>query len=286
MIKWFYKNHKRLLGVTLIVFILIFIFSVIEVNIKEELIPLHGIVDSNIIVFFSFLGVIITFIGLIIAIKQLRLSESRINGYEDLYDEINELFDSFKNKKYRKVIFAGPTLIPGHIMYSNNYRDVSNLMERLVDKTFLKNIFENKSINEKLFYLPKYDGGYEYSYRSYKEICNKNNLNFDELIQQAKEVHKKIDLFADVIPCDEEEIDNFLNVYFWSNGKKAIIAKPFHYDYTKTEYEEGREIKKNNNTFPKSVIVGFKTTDRDTINGIEKHFKRLKDIIDKKEKNR
>ncbi len=131
--------------------------------------PPNGESTIHLINFIGVIGALGTAVGFLYTYHQLKLSNDRIDSYDQLYDWIERFLKESVKKKAKKFLFYGSTILPGNISLddeskindymdeidaifrrSNNYEKIENIklvVPKLQDYEEIYKWFYDKDIN-------------------------------------------------------------------------------------------------------------------------------------------
>ncbi len=264
--------HRRpFFIITFITFVIVAVVILFEESGYFEKSTYNYFQNSNLINIFSVIGIFGTLVGLVITYEQLRLAEDRIDGYESLYEALDELLHDDKARFFH---FYGATLIPGHAAFGD-----SSVIKTYEDNLliFLNHLPRSQ---QAIIIAPSPDL-YQTTYLPYLNNKYRNETFtqpvLDSLVEDVKTFHNRLQFpnLKIITIADKKDIE-FISAYYYSNGKMVIYAVPLHY-----ELERAKEIDNKPETNSvveiEPVLVGFKTTSRSVIKAFEKDFhKRIK----------
>ncbi|HEX8148351.1 MAG TPA: hypothetical protein VF591_14325 [Pyrinomonadaceae bacterium] len=268
-LKWIHR--RPFLIITCITFVILAVVIFFEESGLFEKSTYNHFQNSNLINIFSIIGIFGTIVGLVITYEQLKLAEDRIDGYESLYDALDELLHDNKARFFQ---FYGATLIPGHAAFGD-----SNVIKTYENN--LSSFLNDLPRNQQAIIIAPSPELYHTTYSPYLNNKYRNETFTQEvldlLVDDVQKFHRRL-VFSNlkIITIEEKKDIEFISAYYYSNGRMVIYAVPLHY-----ELERAKEIDNKPETNSvveiEPVLVGFKTTNRSVIKAFEKDFlKRVK----------
>ena len=274
-VKDFRDNHELLFKICIGTFLIIVFVALIE---KLLISSLNIFGQSTFVSLIGISGVLATVVSLVIAYRQLRLSEDRIDSYERLYERLNTILkrdmmklenDKTKElKKFYRFQFYGGTLIPGQIAYgkgkeNEHIKEYLELLKKLAEE--LKDKFEIILPSDELLKT------------TYAPYYNISNIDIKKEIKDVIEFKKEIeDRGGYVIEVTEGVGLQYLNWYYFAIGDKIIYATAVHYQISQAIFSYGQESEKEKKHKP---LHGFLTSNRKILEESRDIFDNFKKVL-------
>lgn len=267
--------------------------------------PVNGKVTFHFINFLTLVGFVFGALGIIFAVIQLRLYESRIEDYPDFYKWAGKSFEDFETGVSRDLWFMGSTILPGNVVHGiKNPEDIKEFRDRLLSAIQSNSKQTLTGTTRPIRLLLPHADGYEYTYGHFKRTrvagvmdradssawelcirrCRENARNFQtelqttslaaglaagtELGPQEGEENTTVHWPVEMREVDHSapQFQSLSQAYLICTDRRVTYATPIH--YTKALGDQAEK-------FVVPQLVGYTTTNGHVVRALRQLFEEV-----------